>query len=85
MKCVTQFVRMHRLAFPNDLALPAERLQLGGYASVALAICIEFAQPEVYSSLRRRGLPTAFVAVPEASVDEKRNLPPRKDQIRRSW
>ncbi len=68
------------LVLPNADDAPAESLQLQGLPAVALDVSAQLLSPEGDSG---SGANVVFrAAVPEASVDEKRYTPSRKDNVR---
>jgi len=63
--------RVRSLAFPDDDDDEAEADEFLHPTSVPLAVGCELGEPEIPVSLRNGGLPTAFVSVPEAAVNEQ--------------
>ena len=57
-------------ALPDDYGVPAETGKGLVVAVVALAVALYLRAPEVHVGLGEAEVPAAFVAVPEATVDE---------------
>ena len=59
------------MSFPNDDCVPAEVAQLYAFFYVALFVALDFLFPERGVALGHYKVAAAFVAVPEAAVDEE--------------
>ena len=62
-------------AFPDDNDMPAGLLQRGLLFFIALDVALEFLRPEFYIRFRHCGDFAAFMAMPEATVDENHRMP----------
>ncbi len=62
--------RMLQGAFPDDGHAPAKSMEHFYVARIAIDILLEFLPPELSVCLGSRRVATAFVSVPETSVDE---------------
>lgn len=80
-----QPIRILSLAFPNDRASPARRLEPFDGPTVALDVGVELVLPELCACLRCRRAAAAFVSMPEATVDENREPVARQHDVRGPW
>ena len=62
-------------AFPDDNDMPAGLLQRGLLFFIALDVALEFLRPEFHVGFRHGGDFAAFMAMPEAAVDENHRMP----------
>lgn len=76
--------RLLQGAFPDDSHTPSKVAKHRCIARVPVDISLEFLLPELAVRLWRRGVPTAFVPVPETAMNEYHGPVFREHQIRRS-
>ena len=69
-------------ALPDDYGVPAETGKGLVVAVVALAVALYLRAPEVHVGLGEAEVPAAFVAVPEATVDEDTGAVLAQDDVR---
>ena len=62
-------------AFPDDNHMPAGLLQGGLLFLIAFNVALEFLRPEFHVGFRHGGDFAAFMAMPEATVDENHRMP----------
>ena len=74
-------VLIPRFALPDDENPPVEGPQCLFVAPIPSDILSELPRPETDSGLGCIGVPAAFVAMPEATVDEDHQPPPREHEI----
>ena len=65
--------------------MPASLLQRGLLFFITLDVAFEFLLPEFHVRFRHRGDLAAFMAMPEATVDENHRMPFGQNDIRRAW
>ena len=61
--------------FPYDDNMPAGLLQRGLFFFIAFNVALEFLRPEFHVGFRHCGDFAAFMAMPEAAVDENHRMP----------
>ena len=62
-------------AFPDDNDMPAGLLQRGLFFFITFNVALEFFRPEFHVRFGHRGDFAAFMAMPEAAVDENHRMP----------
>ena len=62
-------------AFPDDNHMPACLLQGGLLFLIAFNVALEFLRPEFHVGFRHGGDFAAFMAMPEATIDENHRMP----------
>ena len=62
-------------AFPDDNDMPASLFQRGLFFFIAFNVALEFLRPEFHVGFRHCGDFAAFMAMPEAAVDENHRMP----------
>jgi hypothetical protein len=64
------FFDIFGFTFPYDKNFPPQGIQQMNIAGIALLVLSEFLVPKFAPCLWRRGLPTTWVSVPKAAIDE---------------
>lgn len=76
---------------PADAALPKLENtptlleQVGFVPEVSFHVLVEFQSPELFASLRSCGIPTAWVPVPEAALNENADFVTGKHHVWPTW
>lgn len=77
-----EFVDRRGLTLPHRQNGPPDLVELFDIAAVSGPVGLELPGPEVRTGSGRGAVGTADVSMPEAAVNEDRELPVRKDDVR---